>query len=373
MAGKSGKGKSDAGEEKRELIVVQGVVINSRLPSPALLERRFEEIYRQVDVGKKVIRLVRGYFLNRLSSLARKYYCEILPRYAVRIADGLYIVPMGKLVDLEREISELKRLYADYEEKLKAFFYRGEIPTDVKRNAKFYEEYKDIVLDYIKRLSNGKVEIELPNIVERVRINLYPLKIDPELWRSYVSDELREKESRLLKQLEEDIERARREAVQTAQADIKKRLLELNQAAIKALNQLKKRKRVNPATRNKIVRMLDELKKSNLFSDPEIDGLIRAYEGLSRAIEEASEKTSREEKVKVIEEIGRIASVTRAEEKPEEEKREEKLADYVEVFRDFADAIGSRLKAEEPVIGELKEVDKEFVEALGKLSEAIAS
>ena len=363
------KRKSDS--ERKELIVVQGVVINSRLPSPALLERRFEEIYRQVDVGRKVIRLVRGYFLNRLSSLARKYYCEILPKYAVRIADGLYIVPMEKLVDLEREIDELKRLYRDYEEKLKAFFYRGEIPTDVKRNAKFYEEYKDIVLDYIKRLSNGKVEIELPNIVERVRINLYPLKIDPNLWKSYVSDELKKREHDLIKKLEEDIERARREAVQTAQADIKKRLLELNEAAVKALNQLKKRRKVNQATRNKIVRMLDELKKSNLFSDPEIDGLIRAYEGLSKAIEEASLKPVKEEEVKVIEEIGKAASIET--EEKHEEKKEEKLADYVEVFKDFANAIDTRLKTEEPIIDELKEVDKEFVEALGKLSEAIAS
>ena len=357
----------------KELIVVNGVLIQSTLPSKALLEKRFDEIYKDVRVGDKFVSLVRGWFLNRLSVLARKYYCEILPRYAVRIADGLYLVPMEKLVNLEREIDDLRRLYEDYEKKLKDFFYHGEIPDDVRRNAKFYEGYKDIVLEYIRRVSKDKnVKIELPSIVDRVKINLFPLRIDPTLWKNYVDEELQRREQELIRKLEEDLERARREAIQTAQADIKKRLLELNRTIIKALNQLKGKKRVSKATRDKISRMLEDLRSSNLFDDPEIDGLIKAYEGLAESIAKGSEEEQLTGETVVIEEIGKAASI----EKPREEEKEkvgEKMAGYVEVFKDFADTIGSRLKAEESMIDELKEVDKKFVEALGKLSEAISS
>jgi len=361
--------KSNASTEG--LIVVNGVLIQSTLPSKALLEKRFEEIYKDVRVGDKFISLVRGYFLNRLSILARKYYCEILPRYAIRIADGLYLVPMEKIVDLEREIDNLRKLYVDYEKKLEAFFYHGEIPDDARRNAKFYEEYKEIVLDYISSISNEKkIEIELPSIVDRVKINLFPLKIDPTLWKNYVDKELQKRERELIRRLEEDLERARREAVQTAQADIKKKLLELNETIIKSLSQLKKKKRIAASTRRKLSRMLEELRTSNLFGDPEIERLIKAYDGLAKAIGEGIKEKPKEEKVTVIEEIEKIASVETTIKK--ERTEEQGLENYVDVFKDLADAINFKLK-EQPgtLTNELQEVDKKFAEALGKLTEAI--
>jgi len=359
--------------KSKELIVINGVLIQSTLPSKALLEKRFEEIYKDVRVGDKFISLVRGYFLNRLSILARKYYCEILPRYAVRIADGLYLVPMEKIVDLEKEINNLRGLYEDYEKKLKGFFYHGIIPYNVRKNAKFYEEYKEIVLDYIQSISKEKnVEIELPSIVDRVKINLFPLKIDPSLWRNYVDEKLKKREQELIRKLEEDLERARREAVQTAQADIKKRLLDLNQTIIKALNQLKKKRRIYPSTRRKLGRMLEDLRTSNLFGDPEVDRLIRAYEGLAKSIGKDFEKEVVEEKAVVIEEIGKAAGLKMD---AEEEKKEEKgIEDYVDVFKDLADAIKFKLRDQrETLTRELVEVDTDFTEALEKLTEAISS
>ena len=368
------KKKTIKGSNSKELIVVNGVLIQSTLPSKALLEKRFEEIYKDVRVGDKFISLVRGYFLNRLSILARKYYCEILPRFAVRIADGLYLVPMEKIVDLEKEIDNLRGLYEDYEKKLKAFFYQGIIPDDVRKNAKFYEEYKEIVLDYIQSISKEKqVKLELPSIVDRVKINLFPLKIDPALWKNYVDEELKERERELIRKLEEDLERARREAIQTAQADIKKRLLDLNQTIIKALNQLKRKKRIAAPTRSKLNRILEELRASNLFGDPEIDRLIKAYEGLARSIEEGTGEKPKEEKAVIIDEIEKVASLEAPKEEHKKEN-EQSLEDYAEVFRDLAKTINVKLKDQsETITSELQEVDKKFAEALGKLTEAIAS
>ena len=357
----------------KEIIVVNGVLIQSSLPSKALLERRFDEIFRNIEVGKKVIWLVKGYFLNRLGNLSRKFYCDILPRYAVRIADGIYLVPMGKIVDLEREIDELRELYRDYERKLRDFFYKGIVPSDVRRDAKFYKGYRDVVADYIKRISKGRVKVELPSISDRVKINFYPLRIDPTLWENYVSDKLKRREKELVKKLEEDLERARREAVQTAQADIKRKLLELNQAIIKALRQLRKKGRIDARMGRKLGRILEGLRGSNLFEDPEVDRLIKAYEGLTEAIErESKKKRPKEEKVTVIEEIGKAAAI----EKPKEEGKEEMqdLDDYADVFKEFADAISIKLKDQsDTMISELQEVDEEFVDALRKLTEAIAS
>ena len=357
----------------KELIVVNGVLIQSSLPSKALLEKRFDEIYKNTRVGDKIISLVRGYFLNRLGILSKKYYCDILPRYAVRIADGIYLVPMEKIVDLEREIDELRRLYEDYERKLRDFFYKGIIPSDVRKNAKFYKGYRDVVTDYIKRISKGRVKVELPSISDRVKINFYPLRIDPTLWENYVSDKLKRKERELVKRLEEDLERARREAVQTAQADIKKKLLDLNRMIIKALGQLRRKGRIEARTRAKLSRVLEGLRGSNLFGDPEIDRLIKAYEGLTEAIERESEKKrSKEEKVTVIEEIGKAAAVEMPREEKEEERQE--LDDYADVFKELADAISIKLKDQsDTMISELQEVDEEFADALRKLTEAIAS
>ena len=188
-----------------------------------------------------------------------------------------------------------------------------------------------------------------------------------------MSDKLKRRERELVKKLEEDLERARREAVQTAQADIKRKLLELNQAIIKALRQLRKKGRIDARMGRKLGRILEGLRGSNLFEDPEVDRLIKAYEGLTEAIErESGKKRPKEEKVTVIEEIGKAAAI----EKPKEEGKEEMqdLDDYADVFKEFADAISIKLKDQsDTMISELQEVDEEFVDALRKLTEAISS
>jgi len=362
---------AEKGGEKG-LVIVDGVLVQSTLPSKSLLERRFDEVYRDTRVGDKFVSLVRGYFLNRLGVLARKYYCEVLPKFAVRIAEGLYLVPMARLVDFEGEVEKLRGLYEKYERELRDFFLHGKVPEDVSKRAHLHEEYKELVLDYIARLTGEeKVEVEVPSITDRVRIRLFPLRIDPSLWEKHVDESLRRRKAELVRRLEEDLERARREAVQTAQAEIKRRILELNASVVKALSQLKRRGRIHKATGKKLSRMLKEIRESNLFRDPEISRMVEAYEGLTRAIEsEAAGERVEERPAKFIKEIGKVGEV---EVKTEEKEEMLQVDDYRDVFRELAESVNVKLETKKAeIIPELQEVDREFVEALGKLTEAIS-
>lgn len=355
---------------------MDGFLVHSTLPSKALLERHFDEIYKKILVGKKALRVVKGYFRNKMGTLSRRFYNQILPQFSVRIAEGLYLVPFEKALDFQREKNTLLEDYGQYEKELNDFLVHGIIPEGVSKRAEFYPEYTDLIREYIASLSEKeKIELQTPDITSRVRIGLIPLRLDPTLFEEYVEKEARERRSEMMKRVEEEIEDFRNEQVQTAQAEIKKKLMEVNQAAIRALHQLREKGRVDKRTGWSLERKIDALKGTNLFKDPEVARLLDAYRGLAGAIETAEKpeapKEVAEKPKKVVKALEKVAEAE--ETKKPGMKEEAKPKDYAPVFQRFAEAMQKRLKTKkEELVPELQEADSELVDALGRLAEAIA-
>jgi len=72
---------------------VNGFLVISSLPSKAPLEKSLPKFFEDVRIGLEVIRVIQGYFHNRLGVLARKFYNEILPRYTIKTVFGYILLP----------------------------------------------------------------------------------------------------------------------------------------------------------------------------------------------------------------------------------------------------------------------------------------
>jgi len=209
---------------KKEIrpIAIKGFLVISRLPSKALLNAALPEIFRNIKIGKKEIRLVMGYFYNKLGTLSRKFYCQILPEYAVDAGFG-YIVPKDKVSLFLREVDELKKEYEEFEQQLKDFLLYGRIPLDIDKRAKVYREYLNIVMEYLKKHGKDeevKKKIESLKIAERVRISLLPFSIDYSIIEEFVDDRVKARVSK-------EIETLSREIVEAARKRIEERVMRL--------------------------------------------------------------------------------------------------------------------------------------------------
>jgi len=335
------------------------------LPSKALLSRSFNEVYREVVVGKKVINVVRGYFLNQLGHHSAWFYRE-LNRISIRIGTGLYLVPFERLGELEGLRRELMGRYEQYQEELRGFLLEGRIPEKaVKggRERKFYTEYMDVVRDYLRKLGDSGI-VMVPDIVGRVRIRLLPLRLDPVLWRELVEEEVRERREELLKMLEEEVERMRREAVESIKAEVRGELLELNRLVVKAIGQLRRRRWISDALRRRMLEALDHVEGDLIIDDPEMSRIIEAYRGLMGAMERRIPPTMKEvaDKPLVPPEEMELEEV----EVPKVRRRE--VEDYAEVFEVLASSEMRRIEEEGE---EALDVDRRLLEALEGLSEVL--
>jgi len=203
-----------------ERVVVRGFLVVSSLPSKALLDTHLPEIFRGERIGSKEIKIVAGYFYNKLGSLARKFYDKILSEYAVNVGFG-YIVPFDKAADFLREIDDLKKEYSVYEKQLKGFLLEGKIPEDLSKRAK---KLAKIDVDYVKLvkedLQNQGVSedewrrrVEKLNIIDRVRVNLIPFSLDYSIIEQYIDREARER-------VEREIENVKKEIVVSVKREI---------------------------------------------------------------------------------------------------------------------------------------------------------
>ena len=208
-------------QEERKAIAIKGFLVISKLPSKSLLDAHLPEIFKDVKIGKKNIKLVMGYFYNKLGSLRRKFYTYILPDYAIDAGFG-YIIPRDKVPKFLREVDALKREYEVFEKQLKEFLLKGEIPPEILENkrAKIYKEYLDIVMEYLKKHGaeeDVRRKIESLSIAGRVRINLLPFSIDHSIIEEYVDERVRAR-------VREEVERLTREAVEAARKRIEARV-----------------------------------------------------------------------------------------------------------------------------------------------------
>ena len=154
---------------KKEVIVVDGFLVATTLPSPSLLEIRFKEMFKDTVMGKRVVHTVRGWFLNKLKRLSAKYYTQILKNNAIKLTSvggGLYILPKSKAGVFMKDVEKLKEEYKIYESQLKDFLETGIVPSNIKTSAEFDSEYLILLQDYLK--SQGVTEIGRASCRERV-------------------------------------------------------------------------------------------------------------------------------------------------------------------------------------------------------------
>jgi hypothetical protein len=218
---------------EKERVIVRGFLVVSSLPSKALLDTHLPEIFRDVKVGRKEIKLVTGYFYNKLGSLSRKFYNEILAEYAVDAGFG-YIVPFDKAPEFLAEVDKLRKEYEVYEKQLKDFLLYGRVPEELskRRRAKFDVEYVKLVKEYLSIVKQGFTEeewrrrVESINIAGRVRINLIPFSLDYSIIEEYIDKEAKVR-------IEREIESIKSEIVQSVKRTIAEKARELINRAIK--------------------------------------------------------------------------------------------------------------------------------------------
>jgi len=217
---------------EKERVVVRGFLVVSSLPSKSLLDTHLPEIFRDVRVGHKEIKLVTGYFYNKLGSLSRKFYDEILAEHAVDAGFG-YIVPFDNAPEFLAEIDKLKKEYEVYEKQLKDFLLYGRVPEELKRRrAKFDVEYVKLIKEYLAIVKRGFTEdewkrrVESINIADRVRINLIPFSLDYGIIEEYIDKEAKAR-------IEREIESIKSDIAQSVKRTIAEKARELINRAIK--------------------------------------------------------------------------------------------------------------------------------------------
>jgi len=196
-------------------VLINGFLVISTLPSKTLLDAHLPEIFKDIKIGTKEIKLVTGYFYNKLGTLSRKFYNFILPEYAIDAGFG-YIVPKSKVGAFLAKVEELKREYAEFEKQLKEFLLYGKIPEDLPKRAKVERKYLEIVMEYLRQHGKDaevRKKIEALNITERVRIHLLPFAVDMSILYEYTDERVRKELEEEIKALKEQIIAGYRERI----------------------------------------------------------------------------------------------------------------------------------------------------------------
>jgi hypothetical protein len=250
---------------------ISGFLVISSLPSKALLERSLPKFFEDVKIGLEIIRLIQGYFYNRLGVLSRKFYNEILPRYTIKTVFG-YILPPEFLNEFTREVEALRKEYEKYEQDLKDFLFNGKIPDGCSDKAKFYPEYLEVVKRYLQT-----EKIEVPEIASRVRVDVIPFVISKRIVEAIAGEELQ-------RQTEKLISETKKEILESIQREIEEQLKSI-------LQKLKEyqTKKMNHFTIKALKRDLDRIisiaYQYNVSSER-----VRILKDIKREVDEIAEK-----------------------------------------------------------------------------------
>jgi len=215
---------------------VGGFLVVSSLPSKALLETSLPKILQETRIGKEVIRLLQGYFYNKLGSLSRKFYTYILPRYTIKTVFG-YILPPVFLNEFTSEINELKKEYEKYERELRAFLREGKIPDDLPERAEVNREYVELIKSYLKMS-----EIPVPEISSRMRIDLIPFVISRRVIETLAQEKVKQSTLALFEETKAEIFNAVAKNIEEALNNIVEKIKEyqkktITQRALKAIRE----------------------------------------------------------------------------------------------------------------------------------------
>lgn len=224
----------------------KGMVVRASLPSKSVLDRRLPEIFKSRRLGNRQIAQVTGYFRNKLGTLTTKFYnylnreCIVVP---VQLTERMYIVPPDKVLEVYDWTRAFREEYVEYEEQLRNFVEKGEVPEDARSNAKFDTEYLSVVQEYLAR-NNLDPDITVPKIADRVDIRFEEFKMGDQLFQMFAEKKYEEltrnlskKERESLKSLEREVAAREQELMESARESVRERV----QGILQEINDLSER------------------------------------------------------------------------------------------------------------------------------------
>ncbi|RLG50050.1 MAG: hypothetical protein DRN90_00305 [Thermoproteota archaeon] len=261
-------------------VVINGFLVVSRLPSKALLDTHLPEVFKNVKVGTKLIKLVMGYFYNKLGTLSRKFYCQILPKYAIYAGFG-YIVPKSKVSEFLSAVEELKEQYAEYERQLKEFLLEGKLPDPeaISKRAKICEEYRDLIMDYLRhhgKESEVRAKIESLDVVGRVSIQLIPFSVDSRILYEFADEKVKKRMEKELQEFRNQMAESLREQIRRLASTLINNIKEC--AKVKVLESARRRLSELEKMANDLGVELEELKELKEFVKKDIEEIVAEVE-----------------------------------------------------------------------------------------------
>lgn len=200
-------------ENGKEKIIVEGVILAVTLPSEALLEKTVHELYKKVVGIRKDVETAPTKYLNKFKSLRRKFYCSILPKYAVKIGPW-YLLPTQNIPAFQDAKNKFILEYTELEKEILMFAKEGNHYTDI-----------------LKELN---LSPRTPALTERVHIRMIPLSLSQEFFSNFLEErtkkqikEIDTEKQQLLQQAQDEMEKVRQEMIETAIDDLNTRLEEL--------------------------------------------------------------------------------------------------------------------------------------------------
>ena len=275
----------------KERVLVKGFMVVHNLPSKSLLSTRLSEIFKEIKIGQKIIKIVTGYFYNRLGVLSRDYY-EILHKFAVDVGFG-YIIPMDQAPAFLKEIDFLRRRYEIYEQWLKKFLIGGEVPPELAENKRVVidYEYVKLVKEYLQQHNiseeDWKKIVDSIHIADRFYVRLIPFSIDYSLLQEYVDEKAKQRVEDEINKLKEEIGKGVKEKIlseakkllarieQLAKTEITKEMLPRLRSEVEELENRAKEFGVEVPELEKLKEMLTEEKLKEIALEAS-SGRLRA-------------------------------------------------------------------------------------------------
>jgi len=261
---------------EKERVLVKGFMVVHNLPSKSLLTARLSEIFKETKIGQKLIKIVNGYFYNRLGVLSRDYY-EILHKYAADVGFG-YIIPTDVAPHFLREVDFLRKRYETFEQWLKKFLVSGEVPPELAENKRALVDYEyvKLVKEYLQQhgISEEKWReiVDSIHIANRFYVRLIPFSVDFSLLQEYVDEKAKQRVEDEINKLKEEIAKGVKEKIlseakkllarieQLAKTEITKEMLPKLRSEVEELENRAKEFGVSVPELEKLKEMLTEEK-----------------------------------------------------------------------------------------------------------------
>lgn len=218
---------------KKSKIKPKAYAVRAHLPSKAILIKRFPEIFKNTRIGERNIKLISGYFINKLGHLSAKFYRKLKEECIEIPVEGksIYVLPPHRVAGFYEWVKEFREEYTRLEEQLRDFITTGKIPEGVRKDAKFEKDYIATVQEYLAR-EGENISFDVPEIASRVSITFEVWKPGDALFRVFEAEKYAELEEKV-KSKENEIERKAREKEQRLLAELEREIKEREEKMIR--------------------------------------------------------------------------------------------------------------------------------------------